>query len=237
MCSEKQNPTQSARPDDQSNKTDRKKEPSALLGPLLGFCAGALATIVGFYSGVLDREVKDRQVDVEVMRVAFDVLKLPIEQTGATYRNWACEVLNAHTQPELKCSADDAANAVLADLGRFQEFTLGDRDLGKDTQTDIGLYVCESSDEQTARRVAAAVREAGFGDIVLRRWNLFDEISRSDLSGKISVIYDRDHPEAGELPKIEGAISAISLGPIVNIENTGAETRWFISIVICDMSK
>lgn len=208
-----------------------------LISPVLGFVAGIAATSLTFYSGILDREVRDREVDVEVMRVAFEVLKLPIEQTGTTYRRWSCEVLNQHTEPDLNCSAEDATTAVLGDIARFRDFNVGDRDEGSPALTDIGIYVCETSDEGVAQLAAAALRRVGFGDIALRRWVLYDEISREELSNEVTVIYDSDHPEAAEVPRIIDALSAPVFGDVVRHENEGNLSRWFISVVVCDKNR
>ncbi len=215
-------------------KTKEEQE-KGLMGPIFGFIAGIAATSFTFVSGVLDREVDDRKVDVEVMRIAFDVLQLSPEQTGSTYRTWACEVLNAHTVPVLDCQADDANDAILSSQPVLPQFTVGSRNVGSADLTDISIFICDDSDEQSAQIAASQLRLSGFGDITLDRWTSFDEISRSELSGKTSVIFDADHPERNEVGRVVEAISAMNFQRVVSLENRGAKTEWLISVVFCDV--
>ena len=200
-----------------------------LLGALVGLVTGVAATLATFVSGSLDRIVKDREVDVEVMRIAYDILKLPRAQTGSNYRIWACRVLSQHTDQAIDCSTADTQNAVLSDL------RIGGRDRGDPDLTDIGIYVCEESDEPLAQRVGWNLREANFGDIRLRYWNLFDEVPRQELSDKITIIFDTNHPEKDEVERIQAALSDPVFQPIQTMFNTGAPSNWFISVVVCDM--
>lgn len=52
------------------------------LAPSLGFLGGVLGSLGAVYTGLLDVEVRDRAVDVQEMRITFEMLQVPREQVG-----------------------------------------------------------------------------------------------------------------------------------------------------------
>ena len=72
------------------------------------------------------------------------------------------------------------------------------------------------------------------GEESLGTWKLDDEITPDTLRGKVTVVVDMEHGEAGELPRLKHLLGTIEGLPEVQvIDNPGSTSEWFISLVIC----
>ncbi|WP_308916832.1 hypothetical protein [Jannaschia sp. LMIT008] len=212
---------------------ERDAKTSGILGPVLGFAAGIAATAGAFLSGILDRDVANREVDVEVMRIAFDILESPVAATGTTYRDWACSVLDTHTPDDpLDCEAPDAAAARIWDPGRFAGTAVGARDAGDASQIDVTVFTCSDADLPAARTAMDYLTREGVGEVRLAEWTLSDELSPADLQGRVTMVLDMDHPEAEEEERLRRAVGHMEL-TIKTLANEGDATPWRASVIVC----
>lgn len=106
--------------------------------------------------------------------------------------------------------------------------------------TDYDVFVCDTSwNNDETQRIATSVIDAllaagRIGQVRLRKWSLYNEVPIADLQGKVTIIVDKDHGEAKEVPRLKQILEDVKNIPEIQImDNPGKKTTWLISIVIC----
>jgi len=106
--------------------------------------------------------------------------------------------------------------------------------------TDYDVFVCDNSwnDDET-QRIAASIIDtmlAGgrIGQVRLKKWSLYKEVPLTKLQGKVTIIVDKDHGEAKEVPRLKQILESVENIPDIQVvDNQGKKSAWLISIVIC----
>jgi hypothetical protein len=105
---------------------------------------------------------------------------------------------------------------------------------------DYDVFICDAAKAresaiQLAGVVVDGLKATGrIGRVRLRHWSLYDEIPLGELEDRVTIIVDRDHAEAGEIPRIKTALAAgVPDEQFQVIPNRGSLSEWFISIIVC----
>jgi hypothetical protein len=105
--------------------------------------------------------------------------------------------------------------------------------------TDFSVFVCDEAwDSDAGKDAAAAViealRQAGSsGRIDLKQWRLYDEIQLARLRDKLTLVVDRDHGEAAEIPRLKRVLGKTGIADIQVVDNPGKASPWLISLITC----
>jgi hypothetical protein len=114
-----------------------------------------------------------------------------------------------------------------------------DKNLSK---TDIDFFVCQgSASDKDAKLIIQSMHQSiknsnSFGVSKLKVWgsSLFKEIPETKLQGYLTIVVDKEHNEYQEISTIKQLIRDTSNLPEINvIDNSGANTPWRISLVLC----
>ena len=110
------------------------------------------------------------------------------------------------------------------------------------SKTDISFFVCDK--DKNDRGVEALITQAnsalaakgGSGAVDLKVWGdgLYDEIPLNQLTGFTTLVVDQDHPEYQEGLFLKSTLESVAGLPAVKIvPNSGAQTPWRVSIIVC----
>lgn len=105
--------------------------------------------------------------------------------------------------------------------------------------TDYTVFVCDAAwdsdiGQASAKTIIDALRQAGStGQIALKQWQLYNEVPLAQLRDKLTLVVDKDHGEAAEVPRLQQALGAAGVKDIQVIGNTGNTTPWQISLITC----
>lgn len=106
--------------------------------------------------------------------------------------------------------------------------------------TDFDVFVCSEAtqndvmQDQKASVVEVLEKMERTGEIGMKTWNLYNEVSLEQLRDKLTIIVDKEHAEKNELPRLELAFQEIGKQMEIQIlENTSTPSPWRISIIIC----
>ncbi|MFT5880190.1 MAG: hypothetical protein ACI86X_001317 [Moritella sp.] len=123
-----------------------------------------------------------------------------------------------------------------------ESITLSNPTLENASKTDVDLFVCGSSNsdkkaESIIQELYQSIKYSnGFGTSKLKVWDgdLYNEVPEDKLRGYLTIIVDKEHYEFYEVPVIEKAIRGVNhLPPINVIDNSGANTPWRMSLILC----
>lgn len=116
------------------------------------------------------------------------------------------------------------------------------RDEADAGKTDVDLFLCgKHSGNRTVQvlreKLAKLMIDSGrFGHIAAKIWDgaLYKEIPVEQLSGRITIVADLDHPEVAVAERIASTVDALGLlDPVAVVDNPGAPSPWRISVVLC----
>jgi hypothetical protein len=107
--------------------------------------------------------------------------------------------------------------------------------------TDYDIFICDSAiSNSTADTLLTSVLESfnnidRTGSIRVKKWESISEFSNQELSGKTTIITDKNHPEKSDAERIINAIKTKvqNLPPVNYQDNRGQSSPWRISIVLC----
>ena len=220
-------------------------KPSALT---LAIVTGAL-TILGATSGSILKSFSD--IEVERTKLDSQLLLHALNQDSADSRK---SVLKFLVDAKLIANKDTVAGLEIylkgeKEIPQIQPFLKSgeSRELVRKGEnlaekTDIDIYRCgkDQSNKKINDLVASANeaidKSGSFGRGREAVWDksLYKEIPLKDLTGKTTVIMDSDHDEIKmkkELRRILGSVPGIP--EIKTVDNTGAETAWRVSVILC----
>jgi len=105
--------------------------------------------------------------------------------------------------------------------------------------TDFSVFVCDDAWDSDAGKASAAavieaLRQAGSsGRIDLKQWRLYDEIPLARLRDKLTLVVDRNHGEAAEIPRLKRALGKAGITDVEVVDNPGKASPWLISLITC----
>jgi hypothetical protein len=186
-----------------SDKPTKQDMLKIALGAVGGILTTLLVTTSDFYGHVVSRDVGNRAVDAELMRVAVQVLELPIERTGEQYRDWACNVLQLYSPPTLDCSDASIRNRVLSGIGRFDNFARKGSVPGTENGPTIEVYYCPEQDQESTphKGFLTAIQDQGGGTANYQIWGdrQTDLIREVELTSSDFIIVLASNSDAIEI--------------------------------------
>lgn len=198
--------------------------------------APLLTAAVAFVGSEFARRTQNRETEVKIMQVATSILALDQKYTGNGIRDWAWDVLALYSGVQIPTKAREQVPGPLPGLGVVQVSPSPDK------LSDSYVFVCHGnpedplySDEVILANLAAdALKTAGFGRIETRVWKSTEEISVEELRGATTIVFDKGHPEEGDVPRIRKALEEKGGLPAVHtVPNKGPPTPWYYSIIVC----
>ena len=109
--------------------------------------------------------------------------------------------------------------------------------------TDFDVFKCDVEWESEAAEVEVqAVIQSltemeRVGQIRLKKWTLYHEVTLEELRGKLTVIVDNGHGEAQEVPRLRQAFAGTTELPEMVVRwNDASPTEWLVAIVVCPQS-
>lgn len=220
-------------------------KPSALT---LAMVTGVL-TILGATSGSILKSFSD--IKVERTKLDSQLLLHALNQDSADSRRGVLKFL---VEAKLIANKDTVAGLEgylngETEIPQIQPFLKSgeSRELVREGEnlagkTDIDIFRCgKDKTNKKINDLVASANEAidksgyfGRGREAVWDKNLYNEIPLKDLTGKTTVIMDFNHDEIEmkrDLERILGNVPGIP--KIKTVDNTGAETAWRVSVILC----
>ncbi|MEM8665265.1 MAG: hypothetical protein AAGF49_14235 [Pseudomonadota bacterium] len=207
---------------------------ASFLVPFFGAMSGIFVALL---AGFLILRTVDHNNRDALLEAASEVMKLPIEQSGEEYRDWACQVLDYHSpSTPLNCKLAADHEPELAPQQPPQLVQRADG-LSLDTwRTSIEVYECDRS--QGSHTIAALIGEHlgrfNYGSFGFKEWTQWSIVPRDRVEGTTTILVDINHPEHMDATRIARIISTIESAPPAQIvDETEAETPWQLSVIVC----
>lgn len=187
-------------------------------------------TVISFLLGFLGHwftyRVENRKIDIEILRLAIDVLKSkPEESGGADMRRWSLSVLQSYSG--VKFNGDSPVRKQII-LSNIQDF-VGNR-------IDIDIFICdmENTHGQQLARQYGVFLASKFGRIRVKQWTSLAEFGIDKIKGKTTIIFDptTETEAANDMEAIAKEVAG--LPPVQRLANPGEPSRWYLSAVVCE---
>lgn len=155
--------------------------------------------------------------------------------------DYSDSLLNILADSSVKEIRQQAVDTLKSRLSGGSEWVYRPSDPNISKFTDYDIFICDSAiSNSTADILLKSVLESfksidRTGSIRVKKWEKLSEFFSQELSGKTTVITDKNYPEKSDAERIINAIKTKvkDLPPVNYQDNRGESSPWRISIVLC----
>jgi hypothetical protein len=155
--------------------------------------------------------------------------------------DYSDSLLNILTDSSVKTIRQEAVETLISRIRGGAEWVYRPSTPKISGFTDYDIFICDSAiSNSTTDTLLTSVLESfdnidRTGSIRVKKWEKLSEFSSQELSGKTTVITDKNHPEKSDAERIINAIKTKvkDLPPVNYQDNRGESSPWRISIVLC----
>lgn len=215
----------------------------AVVTGVLGIVAAVIGAVVNSYAEI---KLERTKLDSKLILKVLDEESIEQRKRSIEFLVDADLIDSSATKEGLKQYIGKDATKELPRIKPFIESgerqVLTERNEVNASKTDISFFVCDKDkDNQQVKTLITQANDAlsakgGAGQVDLKVWGdgLYDEIPLNQLQGYTTLVLDQDHPEYQQGPNLKSTLAGVSgLPPVKIVANSGAQTPWRVSIIIC----
>ncbi len=155
--------------------------------------------------------------------------------------DYSDSLLNVLADSSVKEIRQQAVDTLRSRLGGGSEWVYRPSTPKISGFTDYDIFICDSAiSNSTADTLLTSVLKSfdgidRTGSIRVKKWENISELSSEELSGKTTVITDKNHLEKRDAERIINAIETKvkDLPPVNYHDNRGESSPWRVGIVLC----